>query len=286
MSESQDPDSNDSGDQPGKTRTWWHPLLARLLDHELASAYSVREEVLVGKLPLRVDILLIRREQGELSEASQRDLSALVPLLSRFTLIEFKGPTDSLESGDLAQLVGCSMLWHSQQTEEIYPHEVSLIVLAPSRNEALDSDLPQLGCQASEVEEGVARISGLPFPAWLVESDVMARRGQPVLSLVSRVFLREHRRIIEQLSRTGHSRLLHYVLQQTRQFRTRGEEFAMQHRDTEYLEEVDQELLTAVLEQLTPEERMHGLSPEELLRGLGEEELSRLRELLNRKSGN
>lgn len=74
--------------QAGKTRTWWHPLLARLLDYVLATGYSVFEEVLVGKLPLRVDILLIRRLGGQLSEAAQRDLSALVPLLKRFPLIE------------------------------------------------------------------------------------------------------------------------------------------------------------------------------------------------------
>ncbi len=46
-------DSSDSGehrDAPGKTRTWWHPLLARLLDHVSGTAYQVLEEVLVGKL--------------------------------------------------------------------------------------------------------------------------------------------------------------------------------------------------------------------------------------------
>jgi hypothetical protein len=100
--------------------------LARLLDYELATAYAVRDEVLVGKLPLRVDILLIRREAGQLSEASQRDLSVLVPLLNRFTLIEFKGPTDTLESGDLAQLVGCAFLWHGQQAELVPQADVSL----------------------------------------------------------------------------------------------------------------------------------------------------------------
>jgi len=41
----------------------------------------------------------------------------LVQLLNRFTLIEFKGPTDTLEPGDLAQLVGCAFLWHSRQAE-------------------------------------------------------------------------------------------------------------------------------------------------------------------------
>ena len=85
MNGPQTPEASERIDRPGKTRTWWHPLLARLLDHFLATAYAVRDEVLVGKLPLRVDILLIRRETGELPEASRRDLSVLVPLLNRFT---------------------------------------------------------------------------------------------------------------------------------------------------------------------------------------------------------
>ena len=82
MMESEQADASDRADRPGKTRTWWHPLFARLLDHACATAYTVREEVLVGKLPLRVDILLIRREAGQLSEASRRELSVLVPLLN------------------------------------------------------------------------------------------------------------------------------------------------------------------------------------------------------------
>ena len=145
MTEPEQPDASDRADRPGKTRTWWHPLLARLLDHELATAYTVWEEVLVGTLPLRVDILLIRRETGQLSEAHRRDLSVLVPLLNRFTLIEFKGPTDKLEPGDLAQLVGCSFLWHSQQAERVVQADISLIVLAPNVNDAVRDELRCLG---------------------------------------------------------------------------------------------------------------------------------------------
>jgi hypothetical protein len=117
------------------------------LDYELATAYAVRDEVLVGKLPLRVDILLIRRESGQLPETSRRDLAVLLPLLNRFTLIEFKGPTDTLEPGDLAQLVGCAFLWHSQQTERVPQADMSLIVLAPSVNEAVRDELHCLGWQ-------------------------------------------------------------------------------------------------------------------------------------------
>lgn len=110
MTESQQSAAPNSGEQPGKTRTMWHPLLVRMLSHALSNAFTVFDEVLVGKRPLRVDILLIRREDGQLSEAGRRELSALVPLLNRFTLLEFKGPTDVLGRGDFAHLVGCTFV--------------------------------------------------------------------------------------------------------------------------------------------------------------------------------
>ena len=91
------------------------------------------------------------------------------------------------------------------------------------------------------------------------------------------------------------------MLQQVQQFRSLGEDFAMQHKDSEYLGEVEEELQTAVLEAipaekrlrglppeervrgLPPEVRVRGLSPEELLGGLSEEQAARLRELLERR---
>jgi len=301
MTEPQNTDRCEREDRPGKTRTWWHPLLARLLDFELATGYAVWDEVLVGKLPLRVDILLIRREAGQLSEASRRDLSVLVPLLNRFTLIEFKGPTDTLEPGDLAQLAGCAFLWHSQPAERVPQADISLIVLAPRVNDGVRDELRCLGWQIGEHEAGVHCITGGPFTMWLIETDVMAELGQPVFSLVSRVFLNEHERIIEQLTRTGHGMLLCYTLQQIEQFRSLGEEFVMQHADTEYMGELEEELQTAVLEAipverrlrglpaeerlrgLPAEERLRGLSPEEVAGGLSDEQAARLRELLERR---
>jgi hypothetical protein len=88
--------------------------------------------------------------------------------------------------------------------------------------------------------------------------------------------------------------LLYYMLQQVQQVRSLGEDFAMQHKDSEYLGEVEEELQTAVLEAipaekrllgLPPEARVRGLSPEELLGGLSEEQAARLRELLERRRG-
>jgi hypothetical protein len=45
-----------------------------------ASLALLVEEVLVGKLPLRLDILLVRREAGELSELGRQDLAILLPM--------------------------------------------------------------------------------------------------------------------------------------------------------------------------------------------------------------
>jgi hypothetical protein len=78
------------------------------------------------------------------------------------------------------------------------------------------------------------------------------------------------------------------------QFRKLGKDFAMQHKDSEYLGEVDEELQTALLDAippeerlrgLPPEERLRGLSPEDLIDGLSEEQAVRLRELLERRQG-
>ena len=62
------------------------------------------------------------------------------------------------------------------------------------------------------------------------------------------------------------------MLQQIQQFRTLGEDFAMQHTDTQYLGALEEELLTAVLQAAPVEKRLEGLSPEERVRGLSAEE--------------
>ena len=62
--DAQQSDTFERGDQPGKARTWWHPLLVRMLGFALDSAFKVEQEVSVGKRPLRADVLLIRRKGG------------------------------------------------------------------------------------------------------------------------------------------------------------------------------------------------------------------------------
>jgi hypothetical protein len=179
--------------------------------------------------------------------------------------------------------------------------EMTLVILAPRLNQPLQEDLDLFGWHAEKQEPGVFFIAGPPWATWMIETDVMGELGQPVLSLVSRPFLKHPRDIMQKLKDAGQALLACYAAQQVHQFNVLGEEFAMQHADTEYLGVLDEDLKTAVLEFFEPEERVRGLSvedlrgiftaeellrglpPEELVRALSEEELDRLRELLEQR---
>jgi hypothetical protein len=280
-----------------------------MLTVALGSAFKVEQELHVGKMPLRVDIFLIRQQEGQLSEPLAGALSALVPLLNRFTFIEFKAPTDALERGDFSHLVACAYLWHGQRTERVPHDQISLVVLAPTVSGPVRDDLLALGCEVSAEEPGIYRVAGLPFAAWLVETDVMAEQGQPVLSLVSRLFLNDPGSIIDKWACGPFGQLVEWMVQQVRQFDPE-EDSAVQQALSENLEELQEQLLTKMLERtprerllqvlspeerlrglppeerlrgLPPEERLRGLSPEQRLAGLSEQEAARMRELLERR---
>src|SRR5262245_33675506 len=98
--------------RPGKVRTWWHPLLVTLLRWQLGTAYKVSDEVTVGKKPLQIDVLLLRQEEGgELPESVRRVLAGLADRLNRYTLLEFKGPTDTLRAGDCRTFLAYAHLY-------------------------------------------------------------------------------------------------------------------------------------------------------------------------------
>ncbi|MGH7127644.1 MAG: hypothetical protein ACREIV_03680, partial [Planctomycetaceae bacterium] len=260
--------------------------------------YEVREEVNVGAVPLRVDIMLIRREGGELPESARGDLPALADRLNRWTLIEFKGPTDALARGDLDQLFGVAHLFCAQQNEPIPSRDLSLIILAPAFNQSIQEDLKIRGFSATEEEPGIYRITHPVFTTWMLETDRLTGPEEPVLTLISRVLLRDRRRIMEQMRHSGHADMMYYALQQIRQFQQLGEGFTMQHKNTEEMDDFE----VALIESFSPEarlrgipleERLRGLPPEELLRvlsledilkGLSEAERARLRELLEREA--
>ncbi len=121
MSGIESTDSEERPDQPGKIRTWSHPLLARLLDHAFATGYRVLEEVLVAKLPLRLDLLLIRREAGQLLAARRQDVDLLLPRVGASAgsglVFGFHRPLrfGRLQSGDGRPPIAPRFCWHQME---------------------------------------------------------------------------------------------------------------------------------------------------------------------------
>jgi hypothetical protein len=60
----------------------------------------------------------------------------------------------------------------------------------------------------------------------------------------------------------------------------RGEDFAIEQSDLEFMDVLIEELRTALLKGLSPEEVLRRCMPEELAEGLSDEQVDRLRELL------
>ena len=83
--------------------------------------------------------------------------------------------------------------------------------------------------------------------------------------------LNDRGRIIEELGRAGHERLVGYATQQIHQFRGR-KDFAVQYADSEKLPELEEEMLGKILDWVPAERRVRGLSPEELAAALSEED--------------
>jgi hypothetical protein len=244
------------------------------------SAFDVHDELSVGTLPLRADLVLMRRGQAEIPELARRWLPSLVERLNHWTLIEFKSPVDALERGDLERLLAVALLFSAQQPEPVVPADLSLVILAPSLTAPFKADVGRLGMTLVEETEGVSRIAGGLFTTWVLETDRLAGRNEPVLTVFSRVFLRDPQLIMEMVRDPETQPVMRYVFQQIRQFQQMGEAFMVQHTHTA---EMDQEyaafkeafissLTPEDLAALPPEERTAGLSPEDRMAGLSAEE--------------
>jgi len=254
---------------PGKTRTWWHPLLVQVLAFELSGSCDVRGEVSVGKMPLRLDVLISRRRK-RLPTRAARDMPVLATLLNRVTLIQYKGPTDVLERGDLPQFEGVALLWFGQHVNPPPADEVTLLLIAPHLTDAMRKDCERLGYVVQQRRTGVHEVRAGAFATFVLEADQLSAED-PVLALFSTATLDPRQALIEKLEVSGHGNLLFFLLQQVQQLRQLGDVMKTQFKDLKEMDRFEAELLASI----PVEKRLRGVPIEERLRGIDTEELVR-----------
>ncbi len=263
--------SEATASKPGKMRTWWHPLLTGLLRWQLGSHYQLQEEVPVGQKPLQIDVLLVRKEEGELPEDARRVLAGLAEYLNELTLLEFKSPSDTLRAGDFQTFLAYALLYRAQNEPLLAPERLHLLVLAPRLTNPYREELRTLGVTARQEQPGIWALEGgaVNHRTWVLETGALAGLEHPLLTLFSPQFLSQAPQTYAQLSQGGYNEMVGYMAQQIRQFNARGVEFAMQHLGAE--KEMGQ-IWRDLLASLPPEERLAGLSLEQRLAGLPPEE--------------
>lgn len=86
---------------------YWHPILTQLLRQFYGDRLEIQEEVNLGELPLRVDLVLIKRAPGVVLPYPFNHLGDV-------TLLSYKGPEDTASQVDLRQLEIYALLYQDR----------------------------------------------------------------------------------------------------------------------------------------------------------------------------
>ncbi len=248
--------------------TAWHPMLVALLDAFLPSGYELIPELLLTRLPLRLDILIVRK----LEEAAgqPKKIHSILDYLSLHTVIEHKGPTDVLSGEDaLVLLAYATQYMRLRKVKE--PLDVRLMVVADRISGVFVKQLERHGGTFERFAQGLWRGQVAGFQLHGVETGEAFKRGptERLLYAFSRAFL-ERPADLAPLEREDEMVYL-ALYQQVEQFRkTRGD---MAMKDIEELRKAAEQYKADMIAELTLEQRLAGLTPEQRLRGLTPEQL-------------
>ena len=109
-----------------QTHVFWHPLLVLVLERFLPAGWQLLPELMLGRLPQRIDIVVSRLVDKPASPPER--LHSIFDHLRPHTLIEHKGPTDDLEGSDATVLLGYAMQYMVLNELED-PGELCLMVI-------------------------------------------------------------------------------------------------------------------------------------------------------------
>ena len=259
---------------PPESLTAWHPMLVMVLESFLPSGWQLIPELLLSRLPQRVDIVIL--ELVGTSPGVARKLLSIFDFLRPHTLIEHKGPTDDLAPQDALVLLAYGAQYMRLKKLKD-PAELCLMVIADRIPPGFVEQVGRLQGCLTQVGKGLWRgeLAGAVLHA--VETSEAAQRGptERLLYAFSRAFLKDPR---GGLPLDEEARKVYALLQnQVEQFRKSRGEMAMKDYELAKmsLDELLQPAIERRLQELTPEQRVAGLTPEQLAKSLTPEQLAK-----------
>jgi len=296
-----------------KVYTAYHLYFSLLLEYLLKDhGYDVEPLVRVGKLPLEVDIIIIKsHDKRKIKDFVQLDF--LFQRLSDFNLIEFKGPTDTLTWYDYLHLEAVTDLYRIK-TDHKSNDDVCLFTIASSIPKAYHDFLSINGLKLDQISEGLFSLIGsASYRHYLIELNELPpdNKNELILFFASKY----HDRMSDIISDEANKITL-YLIQELYQKERRKMKFNLKDEDlvVRDLREVvrripiewrlegitpkdrlkglsPEEIMNnfnpaEILKGLKPEERLEGLKPEERLEGLKPEDLKKLKQILDKLNFN
>ncbi|WP_437611799.1 hypothetical protein WMF20_07120 [Sorangium sp. So ce834] len=261
---------------PREGVTAWHPMLVALLEFYLPSGWRLYPELLLNRMPLRVDIVVLRLADQPAGDA--RKLHSIFGHLRQHTLIEHKGPTDDLEPEDVLTLLAYGALY-MRHHKLLDPDELCLMVIADRIPAGFARQVERHRGSFAPVGGGLWRgeLNGLLLHG--VEAREACRQSptEHLLYMFSRAYLKGAGQILP--LDPEEARVYNTLYQQVEQFRRQRGTMAMKdyelarHSYEEVLEQMLAQLPPErLLAKLTPEQRLEGLTPEQRFEGLTPEQ--------------
>jgi hypothetical protein len=259
---------------PPESVTAWHPMLVTLLEVYLPGGWQLIPELLLSRLPQRVDIVVI--ELVGTPKGAARKLHSIFDYLRPHTLIEHKGPTDDLAAEDALVLLGYAAQYMRLKKLKD-PAALCLMVVSDRITPGFVEQVERLGGHFAPVSEGLwqGELSGAALHG--VETGKASQRGRTerLLYGFSRLFLADPCGV---LPLDEEERRVYALLQnQVEQFRrVRG---VMAMKDYELMKmSLDELLQPAVerrLQELTPEQIVKTFTPEKLVKAFTPEQIAK-----------
>jgi hypothetical protein len=157
----------------------WHESFYQCITARAPSSFDVQTEVLLSLRPRRADLLLLRRKGEPRRDAEARILRGLWPRLGDATLVEFKSPKRGLRRSELLRLLAYGLQYHEQNLDTC-PHRsgLTLVLVTPCRNSALDADLAAMDCHLQPLGNGYAAMVGFTYTTYVVFTDDVSEAEQ------------------------------------------------------------------------------------------------------------
>jgi len=178
----------------------WHPAFCSAVELELREykgCLSYEREHNLGRMPLRIDLLVIKKKPDAVVKNE----------IGRFflgdNLFEYKSPYDEMNAGTFYKMMAYAFLYRSEKegAEESLEMDVTATLVREEKPVKL---LKQLGGKYKVTQEarGIYRIGGLPFPLQiLVTGELDSREHVWVTSLTRELDRERAERLLESTMR-------------------------------------------------------------------------------------